>query len=80
MSAMHISSFIFIGHGFICTVQMIIFNYSDKNSENLKKRLHLVNMMFSLPIIFHGLLKNTVSGADKQANMVQRKAKGSFYP
>lgn len=37
MSATHISFFVFTGHDFICIVQMIILNYTDKNSEkNLK--------------------------------------------
>ena len=37
MSAMHISLFRFTGHDFICIAQMIILNYSDKNSENKLK-------------------------------------------
>lgn len=52
MSTMHISIFRLTGHDFICIAQMIIFNYSDKNSENkLKQRFQLMNTMFSLPNI-----------------------------
>lgn len=37
MLAMHISLFRVTGHDFICIAQILILNYSDKNSENKLK-------------------------------------------